>query len=166
MAKDANTQDLTTTTTEPDELETLIAGLDTETMPEEFRRVIELAVEKNKNLAEQVAKKNADRKPREAKSLVERLNAAREGEPKGLNLAAVQLANEGDLSEEILDSYFELLSATPGVTVDRSKLQMHDCDMQWHIRLYNAEQARALLPEKEAKEVLVAKTDEDNGDDE
>lgn len=164
MAKDANTQDPITTT--PDELETLIAGLDTETMPEEFRKVIELALEKTKNLTAQVAKKNADRKPREAKSLVERLNAAREGEPKGLNLAAVQLANEGDLSGEILDSYALLLEATPGVTVDRSKLEMNLCNMQWHIRLYNAEQARALLPEKEAKEVLVAKADEDNdGDD-
>jgi hypothetical protein len=161
MAKDANPQDLNDAT----DLDTLINGVDMEALDPAMRSLIEAALAKTKTLEAQLEAKVAQKKEREPKTLIERLNAARSGDPKGINLAAIQYANESDESEAVLDSYCALLEATPGVVVDRNELQMEPHTMQWFIRLYNADPVRALVPEKPAKDAPAVVADDENDDD-
>jgi hypothetical protein len=153
MAKDANPQDQNDAL----DFEAELANINFDELSPEMQRLITAAQEKNANLKAQLDKRVADRKPREAKSLIERLDNAlkTDVEIKGLNKAAVKFVTEGDddiTSDQLLDAYARMLETNPGVTVDRKTLQMSPTFMVWAIRLYNAPQVRALVPPKEAGE--------------
>lgn len=166
MAKDANPQDQNVNEDATD-LTELLSKVNMDDLSAEMRKLIETAVAENKALSAKLEKKVQDKREREPKSFIERLVAAEKGDPKGINLAAIQYANDSDESEAVLDSYARILEATPGVTVNRKELVMLPQNMQWHIRLYNGEPVRLLVPPKEAKaEAGAAVTeDDDNGDD-
>lgn len=166
MAKDANPQDQNTETVI--DLDAMLSKVDMEGLSDEMRELIEAAVASTKALEAKLEKKVQDKKEREPKTFIERLVAAEKGDPKGINLAAIQYANDSDESEAVLDSYARLLEATPGVTVNRKELKMSLQNMQWHIRFYNGDPVRALVPPKEAKAdagVTVTDPDPDDEDD-
>lgn len=157
MAKDATPQDQNDAV----DFEAELRKVNMDDLSEDMQRLIAGALEKNANLQAQLDKRVAEKKPREAKSLIERLDKALDDsvEIKGLNKAAVTFVNEGDdecKSEDLLAAFARMLETNPGVTVDLDELQMSPTFMVWAIRLYNASQVRALVPAKEAKEAADA----------
>lgn len=163
MAKDANLNE--NDAPETDAFEAELANINFDELSPEMQRLITAAQEKNANLKAQLDKRVAAKKPREAKSLIERLDKALDTsvDVKGLNKAAVQFVNEGDddlSSQDLLEAFARMLETNPGVTVDAKTLEMSPTFMVWAIRLYNAPQVRALVPAKEAGEETKSEDDE------
>lgn len=131
-----------------------------------------------REMKEQVDKKAGEKKAREPKNAVAKLDAALAKPPKdnlmewavtflrtGQNKAGDQTADPA----ELLRSFGDMLEQIPGVTVDRDKLEPSDTVVQWNLRLYNLPESRSYAPPKNEKSApdhasSIEEDDDENGE--